>query len=80
LDKPNFIPIRNGLIADGISTVLAGLFGGMAVDTSSSNIGIAGTIKAVSRWIGVGAGVIFLILAFFPKFLTILTMISKPAR
>jgi xanthine permease XanP len=78
LTEPKFIPIRNGLMADGISTVLAGLLGGMAVDTSSSNIGVAGATKAVSRWICVGAGVIFLVLAFFPKFLTILTMMPKP--
>jgi xanthine permease XanP len=58
LTEPKFIPIRNGLMADGISTVLAGLLGGMAVDTSSSNIGVAGATKAVSRWICVGAGVI----------------------
>ncbi len=78
LKETNFIPIRNGLMADGFSTVLAGLMGGMAVDTSSSNIGVAGATKVVSRWICVCAGVIFLALAFFPKVLTVLTMIPKP--
>ena len=78
LKKPNFVPIRKGLLADGFSTALAGLLGGMAVDTSSSNIGLAGATKIVSRWISVGAGVIFVILAFFPKFVIVLSMMPKP--
>ena len=78
LKELNFIPIRKGLLADGFSTALAGLLGGMAVDTSSSNIGLAGSTKVVSRWLSVGAGVIFVILAFFPKFITVLSMMPKP--
>lgn len=78
LKKPNFVPIRKGLLADGFSTALAGLLGGMAVDTSSSNIGLAGATKVLSRWISVGAGVIFVILAFFPKLSTALSLMPKP--
>jgi len=78
LKKPNFVPIRKGLLADGFSTALAGLLGGMAVDTSSSNIGLAGATKVVSRWLSVGAGVIFIMLAFFPRLITALSLIPKP--
>ncbi len=78
LKEPNFVPIRKGLLADGLSTSLAGLLGGMAVDTSSSNIGLAGSTKVVSRWISVGAGVIFVVLAFFPKLITVLAMMPNP--
>lgn len=78
LKKPNFIPVRKGLLADGFSTALAGLLGGMAVDTSSSNIGLAGATKVVSRWLSVGAGVIFIILAFFPKLIMALSLMPKP--
>ncbi len=78
LKETDFVPIRKGLMADGLSTVFSGLLGGMAVDTSSSNIGLAGATKVVSRWISVGAGVIFLTLAFFPKFVTFLSLIPKP--
>ena len=78
LTEPNYDPIKKGLLADGFSTALAGLLGGMAVDTSSSNIGLAGATNVVSRWISVGVGVIFVVLAFFPKFITVLTMIPKP--
>jgi len=78
LENPNFVPIRKGLLADGFSTALAGFLGGMAVDTSSSNIGLAGATKVVSRWICVTAGVIFIVLAFFPKLLTALSMMPRP--
>ena len=78
LEQPNFIPVRKGLLADGFSTALAGLLGAIAVDTSSSNIGLAGATKVVSRWICVLAGVIFVVLAFFPKLIIALSLIPKP--
>ena len=78
LKEPDFGPIRKGLLADGFSTVLSGLLGGMAVDTSSSNIGLAGATKVLSRWISVGAGTIFVVLAFFPKVSTALSLMPKP--
>lgn len=78
LEKPNFVKIRKGLLADGFSTALAGILGGLAVDTSSSNVGLAGATKVVSRWISVTAGVIFLVLAFFPRITAALSVMPKP--
>lgn len=78
LKEPDFVPIRKGLLADGISTALGGLLGGMAVDTSSSNIGLAGATRVLSRWISVGAGIIFVIMAFFPRVTTALSVMPKP--
>jgi len=78
LDKPDFKPLRKGLLADGSSTVVSGLLGALAVDTSSSNIGLAGSTKVVSRWLSVAAGIIFILLAFLPRFATLLSMIPEP--
>jgi len=78
LKEINFVPIRNGIIADGFATSLSGLLGSMAVDTSSSNIGLAGATKVLSRWISVVAGVIFIVLAFFPMLTNALSHIPKP--
>jgi xanthine permease XanP len=78
LKERSFTPIRNGLMADGISTALAGIIGGLAVDTSSSNVGLAASTKVLSRWVSVAAGVIFMILAFFPKLTTALSFMPQP--
>jgi xanthine permease XanP len=78
LEKVNYVPIRNGIVADGLATTISGLLGSMAVDTSSSNIGLAGATKVLSRWISVVAGVIFIVLAFFPLLTNALSHIPKP--
>lgn len=78
LDKVNFVPIRNGIIADGLATTISGFLGSMAVDTSSSNIGLAGATKVVSRWISIVAGILFIVLAFFPMLTKTLSYIPKP--
>ena len=78
LDEVDFVPIRNGIVADGLATTISGLLGSMAVDTSSSNIGLAGATKVLSRWISVVAGVIFIVLAFFPMLTNALSHIPKP--
>ncbi len=77
-DEVDFRPIRNGLITDGLSTALAGLLGAMAVDTSSSNVGLAGSTGVLSRWIATCAGAIFCLLAFFPRFSAIIAQMPKP--
>ncbi len=77
LDRPDFKPLRNGLMADGLSTVVAGLLGGLAVDTSSSNVGLAGSTKVLSRWLSMAAGVIFILLAFSPKLTTLFSLMPK---
>ena len=66
------------IVADGMATAISGLFGAMAVDTSSSNIGLAGATKVLSRWISIVAGVIFIFLAFFPLLTNALALMPKP--
>ena len=78
LNDVNFVPIRNGILADGLATTISGLLGSMAVDTSSSNIGLAGATNVLSRWISVVAGAIFIVLAFFPMLTNALSHIPKP--
>lgn len=77
LKERDFKPIRNGLLADGLSTSLAGLLGGLAVDTSSSNVGLAASTKVLSRWLGMMAGLIFILLALSPKLTTFFSLMPK---
>lgn len=78
LKEVNFNAIRKGILADGFSTAVAGLLGGMAVDTSSSNVGLAGSTKVLSRWLSVGAGVICILIAFCPRITVAASLIPKP--
>lgn len=71
-------PISGGLWADGFTTSLSGLLGSMAVDTSSGNVGLAAATKAVSRWIGIVAGIMVLIAGFFPKISLLISIIPPP--
>jgi len=71
-------PISKGLLADGFTTALAGTMGGMAVDTSSSNVGLAAATQAVSRWIAICAGIIFALLGFTPKLSMAISLVPPP--
>jgi len=78
LSELDMKPISRGLMADGFTTAMAGAMGALAVDTSSSNVGLAGATRAVSRWIGVLAGVLFTVLAFFPMVSHTIAVIPRP--
>lgn len=71
-------PIAKGLLADGFATMAAGALGGLAVDTSASNIGLAAATRAVSRWIAIAAGLIFTLLGFFPQLSTLIATMPRP--
>ncbi len=71
-------PLAKGLMADGFTTVMAGAMGAMAVDTSSSNVGLAAATRAVSRSIAVVAGIIFTVLGFSPKISMAISLVPSP--
>ncbi len=71
-------PISRGLLADGFTTAMAGSMGAMAVDTSSSNVGLAAATGAVSRWIAICAGIIFAVLGFSPKLSLGISLVPAP--
>ena len=70
--------IGGGLLADSISVTMSGLLGGMASDTSASNVALSRASGATSRWVGVMAGGLFVILAFFPKIGALLSIMPAP--
>ena len=78
LKEPNMQPIAGGLLADGLTTAVAGLMGALAVDTSSSNVGLAAATRACSRWISTVAGVIFTAMAFMPKVTAAIATLPRP--
>lgn len=69
--------IRRGLTADGISTLLAGVFNTFPITPFAQNTGLVGLTGIKSRFVGVYAGIILLLLSFVPKFGAIMGQIPK---
>ena len=76
--EPDMKNIGKGLLAEAIGIFSAGLLGGTATDTSSSNIGLSAATGATSRRIGIIAGIIFICLAFLPKLTAIVSIMPPP--
>lgn len=76
--EPNMKRIGNGLFADSLCVTTSGLLGGMASDTSASNVALSDASRATSRWIGYGAGALFIILGFSPKIGLLFSIMPSP--
>lgn len=75
---PDMKNIGKGLIADGLTTSLSGAVGGIATDTSASNVGLSVATSATSRRIAYFAGAIFAFMAFSPKITAIFSIMPRP--
>jgi xanthine permease XanP len=76
--EPDIGRVGGGLVADGIAVTVSGLLGGVASDTSASNVGLSSATGATSRWIGVAAGTLFALLGFSPKLAAVLSVMPPP--
>ncbi|EFK05369.1 putative permease [delta proteobacterium NaphS2] len=56
-----------------------GLLAGMAVDTSSSNVGLSAATGVTSRWVASAAAGIFMSIAFCPKLTMLVGIMPSPA-
>lgn len=70
--------ISKGLLADAISVTLSGLLGGMATDSSSSNVGLSLATGATSRVIAIVIGIIFALLGLSPKLAALFSIMPPP--
>ena len=77
-EKPDLENIGNGLLADGLSVVCSGLTGGMATDTSSTNVGASIATGTTSRVLSFATGILLIILAFSPKFSAMFSLMPTP--
>jgi NCS2 family nucleobase:cation symporter-2 len=76
--QPNIKRIGDGLMADALCVTASGLLGGMASDTSASNVSLSSASGATSRWIGFAAGFLFAVLGFSPKLSAVLSIMPVP--
>ncbi len=76
--RPDMTNISSGILADGLSAVVAGLFGGMGQATSSSNVGLSIGTGAASRAIAYVVAAILLVLVFVPKLAAAFVIMPAP--
>ena len=76
--EPDMRNIGNGLFADSLSIFCSGLLGGVATDTSASNVGMSLATGATSRVIGFAAGGLFICLGFLPKMAAFFSIMPPP--
>jgi NCS2 family nucleobase:cation symporter-2 len=76
--RPGMRSISGGVLANGISTMTAGLGGTIGVNTLTSSVGLAGATGVTSRRIAYVIGGMFLVLAFLPKAAAIFAIMPRP--
>jgi len=59
--------LSRGLRADGVGTVLGGIFNTFPYTSFSQNVGLVGVTGVRSRWVTITGGVIMVILGLLPK-------------
>jgi NCS2 family nucleobase:cation symporter-2/xanthine permease XanP len=74
----DFRVVQGALNADGVGNLLSGILGTVPNTTYSSSISLAEVTGIAARRVGVVIGVIFVILAFFPKVAALLIAIPSP--
>lgn len=70
--------IADGLRADGLSTMLGGVFNTFPYTAFAQNIGLLAMSRVRSRYVVAGAGVILIILGLIPKLGAIIAAIPTP--
>ena len=76
--RPDLASISGGAMVNGIGTVLSGLLGTVGINTSTSNVGLAGVTGITSRRVAFVIGGIYLLLAFLPKAATVFAIMPAP--
>jgi xanthine permease XanP len=76
--RPEFATLRGGILANGMTNVLAGLSGTMGVSPNSSAIGVVAATGVASRVVGAAVAGLYLLLAFMPKIAAVLVATPRP--
>jgi NCS2 family nucleobase:cation symporter-2 len=75
--RPNMTSIQNGIAANGFSTILAGLAGGLGGNTQSSGIGMSNAAGVTSRWVAYWLGGMLIVCSFVPVVSGILVALPR---
>ncbi|WP_426569975.1 nucleobase:cation symporter-2 family protein [Streptomyces canus] len=70
--------LSDGLRADGLSTVLGGVFNTFPYTAYAQNVGLVGMTRVRSRWVVAAAGGILVLLGLLPKLGAVVAAIPAP--
>lgn len=76
--RPDMRNVSKGMLADGLTTMISGLIGGMGQSSSAANIGLSMATRATSRVIAFVTGGLLISLAFVPLLPAFLAMMPAP--
>jgi NCS2 family nucleobase:cation symporter-2 len=76
--RPNMRSVSGGVLADGLSTVGAGLFGSIGMNPSVSSLGLTTATGVSSRQVAWAVAGVFGVLAFLPKVAMAIALIPRP--
>lgn len=68
----------NGVLADGVGSLIAGVFGAGPNTAFSQNVGIITLTKVASRHVMIVAGLILAVLGVFPKLSALISIMPQP--
>ena len=70
--------VQGAVAADGLGNLLSGLMGTVPNTTYSTSVSVTELTGVAARTLGVCLGTIFIVAAFFPKFLALILAIPEP--
>jgi xanthine permease len=70
--------IVRGIRAEGIASILGGVFNSFPYTTFNQNLGLLALSKVASRFVVVASGIILVALGLIPKFAALATIIPQP--
>ena len=70
--------VQGGILADGLTSLVGGLFGAFPLVTFSQNIGVLGLTRTRSRFVATAAGVFLVILGLLPPLGRLVAAIPGP--
>jgi len=75
--RPDLVSVTRGVLADGVSTAVAGIAGAVGTNTSTPGVGVAAASGVTSRIVAFAVGLIMLLLGFCPKLTAALAIMPR---
>jgi NCS2 family nucleobase:cation symporter-2 len=75
--RPDMVSATRGVLAEGITTMLAGIAGAVGTSTATAAVGLASATGVASRYVAYAIGALFIVLGLTPKLATLLAVMPR---